>query len=135
MSLHAESFVSFVVCVQSRVHRLDYGRLHLHVINLPPTASLPPWLNPHVPSYITEGRLRAMVALSVGGMAVLLAFEAACPPPEALPYLHPTLNALFSCANLTVAYGLCVFWQWREGDCYGVEFGGGSRAAELKKTR
>lgn len=76
-----------------------------------------------------------MVALSVGGMVVLLALEAARPPPETLPYLHPTLNALFACANLTVAYGLCVYWQWREGDGYGVEVGRRPRAAELKKTR
>ncbi len=66
-------------------------------------------------SCLTPARLGAAVALSLFGVLLLLALEAAVPPPEALPFLHPTLNALYSCANLTAAYGVGVYWQWREG--------------------
>lgn len=58
-----------------------------------------------------------MVAVSFGGVLLLLLLEAAVPPPEALPFLHPTLNALYSCANLVVAYVIGVYWQWEEGGC------------------
>lgn len=64
---------------------------------------------------MTRQRLRAMVVLSVGGVLLLLVLEAVLPPPEALPFLHPTLNAVYSCANLAVAYGIGVYWQWQEG--------------------
>lgn len=66
-------------------------------------------------SRLTQGRLRAVVALSLGGALLLLALEAAVPPPEGLPFLHPTMNALYSCAHFTAAYGVGVYWQWREG--------------------
>lgn len=55
---------------------------------------------------------------------LLLALEAAVAPPAALPYLHPTLNAMFSCANLTAAYGIGVWWQWQEGTRGGGSGGG-----------
>lgn len=69
-----------------------------------------------------------MVAASLGGSILLLALETILPPPDALPHLHPTLNALYSCANLTVAYGIGVYWQWQEG---GGD--GGDRAAREKQ--
>lgn len=73
-----------------------------------------------------------MVVVSLGGAVLLLALEAILAPPDALPFLHPTLNALYSCANLTVAYGIGVSWQWREGG--GVSGGGdgGSREKQLQ---
>ncbi|CAN0229545.1 unnamed protein product [Scytosiphon promiscuus] len=89
--------------------------------------------------HLTQGHLRAMVVVSLGGSALLLALEAALAPPENLPYLHPTLNALYSCANLTVAYGIGVYWQWQEGDFDGRGGDGGAqerrRQVEAKKTR
>lgn len=92
-------------------------------------------------SFLTQGRLRAVVALSVGGAVLLLALEATLPAPEGLPHLHPTLNALYSCANFTAAYGIGVCWQWREGGRLGRggEEGGspprGATAEETKKGR
>lgn len=56
-----------------------------------------------------------MVAVSLGGVLLLLLLEAVVPPPEALPFLHPTLNAIYSCANLVAAYVIGVCWQWQEG--------------------
>lgn len=56
---------------------------------------------------------------------LLLALEVAVAPPAALPYLHPTLNAMYSCANLTAAYGIGVWWQWQEGTTRGSRGGGG----------
>lgn len=64
-------------------------------------------------SYVTTGRFGAFVASSVVGMALLLALEAAFLPPDKLPHLYAVLNALFSGANLTVAYVLGVYWQWQ----------------------
>lgn len=64
---------------------------------------------------LTRRRVRAMVAVSLGGVLLLLLLEATVPPPEALPFLHPTLNAIYSCANLVVAYVIGVYWQWEEG--------------------
>lgn len=83
-----------------------------------------------------------MMALSFGGMTLLAALEATLPPPKNLPYLHPTLNALFSCANLTVAFGLGVYWQWQMSAAMDSGHGGvraqemqPRREAELKKKR
>ncbi|CAN0002045.1 unnamed protein product [Ectocarpus fasciculatus] len=75
--------------------------------------------------YLTRARLGVMAALSLGGMVLLLALEVAVAPPAALPYLHPTLNAMYSCANLTAAYGIGVWWQWQEGTTRGSRGGGG----------
>lgn len=87
-------------------------------------------------SLLTRGQPRTLVALSAGGALLLLALEAALPPPEGLPFLHPTLNALYSCANLTAAYGIGVYWQWREGEAgRGGGERGSPREAETKKRR
>eukprot|EP00903_Cladosiphon_okamuranus_P013142 g12256.t1 len=86
-------------------------------------------------SLLTQRRFRAAVALSVGGALLLLALEAALPPPKGLPFLHPTLNALYSCANLTAAYVIGVCWQWREGDRGAREERGSQRETETKKGR
>lgn len=89
---------------------------------------------------LTRPRLRAMVAMSIGGVLLLLLLEATITPPEALPFLHPTLNALYSCANLLVAYGIGVYWQWREGGHGDVRIGveserHPSREMETKKCK
>lgn len=81
---------------------------------------------------LTRARLGVMAALSLGGMVLLLGLEAAVAPPAALPYLHPTLNAMYSCANLTAAYGIGVWWQWREGARGG---GGGGGVGERQDRR
>lgn len=77
------------------------------------------------------------MALSLFGVLLLLALEAAVPPPAALPFLYPTLNALYSCANLTAAYGVGVYWQWKEGgrDAAGTGVGRPPREVETKKIR
>ena len=75
------------------------------------------------------------MALSLGGALFLLALEMAVPPPEALPFLHPTLTALYSCANLTAAYGVGVFWQWQEGGRGAVGVGRPPRGIKAKKNR
>lgn len=100
----------------------------------PPIFTLPP---PALIRHLTQWRLRAAVLLSFGGMAVLLALEAAFRPPPALPHLFPTLNALYSCANLVVAYGIGVCWQWREGGDPRDGAEGGTRrlVAERKKRQ
>lgn len=68
---------------------------------------------PVLGSYVTKARFQVFVASSFAGMALLLALEAAFLPPDTLPHLHSVLNALFSGANLTVAYVLGVYWQWQ----------------------
>ena len=85
-------------------------------------------------SFLTQGRLRAAVVLSAGGALLLMALEATLPAPKGLPYLHPTLNALYSCANFIAAYGIGVCWQWREGD-RGSKQRGSPRETETKKRR
>lgn len=84
---------------------------------------------------ITRDRLRALVVLSVGGMFALTALEILVPPIEKFPHLYLTLNAIFCCGNLVVAYIFGVVWQWVEGNRERVVAVGGARIEEGKKKR
>lgn len=84
---------------------------------------------------VTRGRLRTVVFLSGVGMIGLMALECVVTPPQHLPHLHPTLNAIFSCGNLCVAYLLGVAWQWQEGERARVLTGEKDDSGELKKSR